>query len=52
MLEELKKQNDIQVKKKLQEKSILGQIANLLVQEQLINPEEQIRFLAFLKEED
>lgn len=52
MWEELKKQENTQMKRNLQEKAILGQIANLLVQEQLINPEEQIRFLAFLKEED
>lgn len=47
----LKKQEDIQIKKELQEKDILGQVASLLVQEKLINPEEQIRFLACLKED-
>ncbi len=30
------------------EEAILSQIANLLVKENLINPEEQIRFLSFL----
>jgi hypothetical protein len=52
MLDEIDKQEVIQMKRNLQEKAILGQIASLLVQEQLINPEEQIRFLTFLKEED
>lgn len=40
-----------QMKKKMQEKALLGQIADLLVSEALINPEEQVRFLALLKEE-
>lgn len=33
------------------ETSILSQIAKLLVSEKLINTEEQLRFLALLKEE-
>lgn len=41
----------IQMKKTIQEKALLRQIAGLLVKEALINPEEQIRFLALLKEE-
>nr|WP_286131117.1 hypothetical protein [Clostridium sp. 12(A)] len=40
------------MKKSLQEKAILSQVASLLTQERLINPEEQMRFLACLKEED
>ncbi len=34
------------------EKMMLGQIAGFLVKERLINPEEQIRFLSIVKEED
>ena len=52
MPDELTKQKDIQMKKKLQEKAILGQLASLLVQEKLIDPEEQMRFLACLEEDD
>jgi len=33
------------------EKAVLGQIARLLVSEKLMEPEEQLRFLAILKEE-
>ena len=42
----------IQMKGKMREKALLGQIAHLLVAESLINPDEQIRFLALLKEEN
>lgn len=35
-----------------QEKVLLGQIAHLLAEESLIAPDEQIRFLALLKEEN
>lgn len=33
------------------ENALLDQVARLLVREELITPEEQLRFLAFLKEE-
>lgn len=36
----------------IREKDLLNQIASLLVSEALINPDEQIRFLALLKEEN
>ncbi len=34
------------------EKMMLRQIAGFLAKEKLINPEEQIRFLSIIKEED
>lgn len=40
------------MKKGMQEKALLGHIANLLVSEALINHDEQIRFLALMKEEN
>lgn len=44
-------QEEPQVHKKQQEKELLGQLAKLLVRENLMSPEEQLRFLAALKEE-
>lgn len=41
-----------QMERARQEKILLGQIAHLLVSESLINPDEQIRFMALLKEEN
>ena len=38
-----------QMKKEQWEKMMLRQIANLLVTENLINPEEQIRFLSLVE---
>jgi len=52
MLDDSRIQEVIQMKKNLQEKAILGQLASLLVQEKLINPEEQMRFLSYLEEDD
>lgn len=52
MSDKFEEQVGIQMKKNLQEKALLSQIAILLAQEKLIDPEEQMRFLACLKEED
>ena len=52
MWDKFEEKTDIQMRKKIQEKAILSQIAILLTQEKLIDPEEQMRFLACLKEED
>lgn len=41
----------MQMKKTIRETAILNQIASLLADEALINPDEQIRFLALLREE-
>ncbi|MDO4329100.1 MAG: hypothetical protein Q4C66_07175 [Lachnospiraceae bacterium] len=40
-----------QMQKAQQEKAILSHLASLLVKENLISPEEQLRFLATLREE-
>lgn len=50
MLIDENKQEDI-VMKGRNEKEILGQIICLLVEEKLLCPEEQIRFLSILNEE-
>lgn len=52
MSDKFEEQEKIRLKKDLQEKAILNHVASLLTQERLINPEEQMRFLACLKEED
>ncbi len=39
---------ELQMEKEQWEKRMLGQIASLLAEEKLINPEEQIRFLSLL----
>lgn len=41
----------IQRRQNIEEDILLVQIVSLLVKEELITPEEQIRFLALLKEE-
>lgn len=40
-----------QMYKKKQEQELLSRLAGLLVKENLMSPEEQLRFLAALKEE-
>lgn len=45
-----KKQEEIKMKE-LNEKEIMGQVICYLVEEKLLNPEEQIRFLSILREE-
>lgn len=52
MPEDLRGSEELQVKRELSEKDILGQLADLLAREHLINPEERIRFLACLRKED
>ena len=44
-------QEEAQVHQHKQEKEILSQLAKILVSENLMSPEEHIRFLAALKEE-
>lgn len=46
------KQEDKPMKKDLLEKELLAQIAKILMNESIIMPEEQIRFLNILNEED
>lgn len=45
------KQEDDPMQIRPNEQEILGQVAKLLVRENLMKPEEQLRFLAFLKGE-
>lgn len=45
------KEQVVQTKRKGSEKALLKQMAKILVKEGLINYDEQIRFLAILKEE-
>lgn len=45
------KQENKPMKKDLLEKELLAQIAKLLLNESIIMPEEQIRFLSILNEE-
>lgn len=52
MPENSRKSEEIQMKKTLVEKDILGQLADLLARESLINPDEQIRFLDCLRREE
>lgn len=52
MPEEAKQQEVLQMKKNAEERAILGKVAEFLVKEQLINIDEEIRFLALLREED
>lgn len=52
MPEDLREMEEIQMRRKLMEKDILGQMADLLAREQLINPEERIRFLDCLRKEN
>lgn len=44
-------QEESQMYKKKQEQELLSQLAGMLVRENLMSPEEQLRFLAALKEE-
>ena len=46
-----RKKEDSYMGVKKKKKPILGQAARLLVSEKLIDPEEQLRFLALLEEE-
>ena len=52
MPEDLRGSEEFQVRHELSEKDILGQLADLLAREHLINPEERIRFLDFIRKED
>ena len=47
----IKRQEEIEVEEP-NEKEIMGQIICLLVEEKLLNPEEQIRFVKILNKED
>ena len=48
MPEEYQKQTELQSERARWEKRMLGQIADWLVKEKLIDPEEQIRFLSLV----
>ena len=51
MSEDIKKQKIMQIRSEIGEKAILGKVAELLEREKLINPDEKMRFLSFLKED-
>ena len=51
MADNSKTEEVLRMQEKQKESQLLTQIANLLLQEHLITPEEQIRFLANLKKE-
>lgn len=52
MLDGNSNQEEEQMIKRIGDKAILSQIASLLVKESLLDPNEQLRFLTLLKEED
>lgn len=52
MPDENSNQEVVQMTKRIVEKAILSQIAGLLVKESLLDPNEQLRFLTLLKEEE
>lgn len=48
----IRKKEVLRMKKQSGENEILRQIATLLVREKLLNPEEHLRFLSMLKEDN
>lgn len=51
MPDKAQEKETVQMRRNDQEKAILRHIASLLTREELITPDEQLRFLTLLKEE-